>query len=474
MGKWAGLFRGSIRLRFIGLTVSALVLILAGAIYVLLSTLQITNEYSQETASFTEKKRLVANIATDAKQALMHARGYLVFLSEYEYDQSLYFRDRMNDHLANIRDLPLSVLERELIDSIQTYVNEAFDVRYPIAFYMAEAGNYAGIREMVRADDTRLTNSLIALSERLEREVSFASERSIEQLRADLARQGSIFIGYILLIVAVWINIIRRTTTYVNAPLIDLSRTAVRFAAGEQVTFGYRDREDEIGRLAQSLESMMRMILTKEEALVAKNEELLAQQDELQVRQRELQEALTKTEEHGNLLRRRNTLVQSLANTLDKRELLASIVQSMVEITSSDKGIIVLFNARRDYASFGMSPQAAEQFMGISDESLMVRIIESRKLYVVERAALAGEQMYHPDPITVTDLYVPILGPDGSVAACMLLTKIGKRTSQAEQEELTSLATQISLALAKLDLYEESEYQRQLNFDMLKDRKSVV
>src|SRR5690606_20589752 len=148
-------------------------------------------------------------------------------------------------------------------------------------------------------------------------------------------------------------------------------------------------------------------------------------------------------------------------------KLMASIIEGIVDITRSDKGLIMRMNARRDHAAFGISPVAAAQFMSVSDESMLARVMASKRPYRVEREAMPGEKGLNRDTMQATDLYVPILGDQRELMAVLLLTKIGGGVTEAEEHEIEILATQISLALVKLDMYEESEYQRQLNFDML-------
>lgn len=474
MARWLRIYRGSIRMRLLALTTAVLLFMLGGAVVVLMTTLQITSEYSEKREMTAEKERLASDLAADAMQAVLHARGYLLYRSSYEHNQAYAFRAEMDKRLAALNQYPLTPEETDIIESIEDAMIVVFDIRFPTTFEMAANEDYDAIRSYVQADESNPTYDLIKNAERLEAMIADAVERNSEQLMSDISRQGIIFILYVLIILAVSSLFVRRIATDINEPLAALSGTAGKVAAGEPVQFEYLDREDEVGQLARSLETMMRNLLDKEETLLAQNEELIAQQDELQMQQEELQEALARTEESRRLLSRRNALVQSLAITLDKGELLDSIVRSIVELTSSDKGLIMLFNARRDYASFGMSAQAADRFVRASDESLMIRAVESRRIHVVVRQGAPGELIDDTENVYCTDAYVPIFGSDGGVTACILLTKIGRPYTQAEQDELAGLTHQISLALAKQAIYETSEHQHQLTYDMLNTMLAAV
>jgi len=474
MARWRSFYRGSIKRRFIALVTSALLLILAGAVWVLVSTLNITSEYDQRIQEMSHKQRLISEIASDTREVVMHFRGYLVYLTPYESEMVETTGASLSARLDEIKQVGLTDEERKVVQQIEVYMETYIAETIPAGSRLAEDGAYDRLRELVKADATNPTNDIVALSKQLEIDMMNAAASENDRLVSELSMQGIYFMIYIVLILLVSYVIVRRVATDINAPLSELSNTASRFARGEPVHFEFGARDDEIGTLSRSLDTMMITLLSKEDELVAQNEELLAQQDELQMQQEELQDALRQTEETGRLLEKRNRLVQALANTLEKDKLLASIIQGIVEITNADKGMIMRLNGRRDHAAYGISPAAAEQFMSVSDESMLVRVMASKRLHRVEREATLGEKGCNLDAMTATDLYVPILGDRQELMALLLLTKIGNSVTDAEEREVESLATQISLALVKLDMFEESEYQRQLNFDMLNTIQEAI
>ena len=58
--------------------------------------------------------------------------------------------------------------------------------------------------------------------------------------------------------------------------------------------------------------------------------------------------------ENEQKLMRRNELINGISSSLDKEEVLQSIVESMCKITGSDKGIITL-PYEESFASYGIS-----------------------------------------------------------------------------------------------------------------------
>ncbi|KFZ32375.1 hypothetical protein JS44_09690 [Anoxybacillus flavithermus] len=77
---------------------------------------------------------------------------------------------------------------------------------------------------------------------------------------------------------------------------------------------------------------------------MAHNEELMAQQDELEFQQAELEQALETMQAREQQLKRRNDFINGLSNSLDKQEVLNSIVMHMARVMEADRGMIVLMN----------------------------------------------------------------------------------------------------------------------------------
>ena len=107
---------------------------------------------------------------------------------------------------------------------------------------------------------------------------------------------------------------------------------------------------------------MIQSVQGKEQDLLAQNEELMAQQDELHAQQTSLHSTLEMLTENEQMLIRRNELINSISTSLDKEEVLQSIVESMCKVTKSDRGMIG-FLYEDTYASFGVSEYGVKQFM---------------------------------------------------------------------------------------------------------------
>lgn len=451
-----------------------ILLILLGSILMVWGSFRLLNDYEASTREMRIKHELVSDITHHTNDIILRSRGYYVYLTDYEYEQIYNQKEALEKSIKDFKGLKLTTPEQEIIQAIESFFDSYFSTTLPIAIEYAKEGKYEALRNLIPADASNPVNELFAYANDFEADLRQAEQEKNDDLVRNFATQGVLFILYVGLILVMSLFIVRRMSVDLGGPLSNLSLAASRFARGDHTHFDYQDREDEIGRLARSLETMMITLQSKEEELVAQNEELLAQQDELQMQQEELEHALGKMSENEKYLQKRNMLVQSLANTLDKQELLNSIITHLVELTGSDKGMIILSGNSGDYASYGLNEKAAEHFAVNYGESLMARAIQTREIYTHERDATESERAYHSDAMKVTDTYVPVLGDNDEIIACLLLTKIGRELSQQEYEEICGLATQISLALAKLGIYEESEYQRQINYDMLNTIQEAV
>lgn len=467
MGKLRHFYKRSITQRLVSMMMLAVVLILFGALYMLWTTYSIVQDYMREAEAAQDKQKLVSQIADHSNEIILRARGYFVYLSDYEYEQLFAEEAKLNNALLEIKKRELSEAERDVMQNIEAFYTDYFETTLPEAIAYAEAEDYGSLRKLITADEDNPVNKLIVYARDFENQVQLIAEEQNRELVRQLALQAGAFITYILVILILSSFITRKLGTDMGAPLRQLTKQARRFAEGERFELESLTRADEIGELSRSLQSMMGQIHLKEETLLAQNEELQAQQDELQAQQEELQRALAQMEINERYLEKRNQLIQSLSNTLNQTELLQSIIQNMVEITESDKGILIMMKDPHPYASVGLSEDAAKQAVATLDEGIVLRAVQTKKAYRIKRAASTAERGYHAAPMSATDLVVPVAGAEEDIVACLILTKIGRDVSRQEEAEIAGLIKQVSLSFDKLLLFEQSEKQRQMIGDML-------
>ena len=314
---------------------------------------------------------------------------------------------------------------------------------------------------MVEVDDFRnlMRDSISMYAKQLEENVKLLEKN---QLNIQIS-----FLLLTLLFVIVLVITIKGIFRNIGKPLSDFTFAANEIAAGNEAEILVdSDRDDELGTLALAFKKMIISIQSKEQDLMAHNEELLAQQDELQAGQIELQETLGTIIEKDEKLTRRNDLIKGISTSLNKNEVLQSIVVNMCRITFSDRGMISLIH-EDSTASFGISPNGAQQFKENIHSGLNQRLLHTKKAFTIKREQERAEKGFHESISYCYDLYLPVLTSFQDVEAIMVYSRFSRPFNQREIEEYEVLAKQIGISLEKINLYERSEAERVLNQDIL-------
>ena len=459
--------RESITRRFAILMLLFFSLMVAGALVVQILNNQAFTNFQSSAQASRQKQELITQISEHTNQIFFRARGYYAFLSPYEFNELFLEKKKLEQSLNAFKQLPLSSEERKIATSIESFVDNFFTRVFPTASGYAQSGDYEALRKFSSSGVNMEVNNLINYAARYQQTNEQLISMQNQQLFQELSSQSLWFIIYVLmaLLVLIWVTI--KTTRDIGRPLMQLTADANRFSLGETPQLNGLERDDEIGKLSRSLDYMMRQIQNKEEALMAQNEELQAQQDELVMQQEELTEALEKMAENERHLEKKNQFILALTNTLDKQTLLSSIISNAVDSMEADKGVILVLDADRAVASFGVSPQGIEQLLQGMEDGPLVRIKETRKPYVVNRESTMGERGFLIAPSRTYELYLPVLDSNEEVVACIILARIDRKFSEHEQQVAIGLAKQVSLSLDKLAMFEETKRQRQVTQDML-------
>ena len=105
---------------------------------------------------------------------------------------------------------------------------------------------------------------------------------------------------------------------------------------------------------------------------------------------------------------RRNELINRISSSLDKKEVLKSIIENMCKITKSDKGMISFLHEEA-FASYGISNFGVEQFRNNLDNGLILRLTNEKKPFTVKRVQHPMEKGYHETFNYSFDLYLPVI-----------------------------------------------------------------
>jgi len=155
----------------------------------------------------------------------------------------------------------------------------------------------------------------------------------------------------LLIIVAISLTSMLITRRYVSRPLSQLQNSASAIAQGDLETFIDKGSRDEIGMLAQDLDTMRGSIKEARENLEQKVEK----------RTRELRRSVEELKALGEVS-------QAVSSTLDLETVLATIVARAVELSRTDAGTIYEFDEAEQVfeprANYGISDELVEALRG--------------------------------------------------------------------------------------------------------------
>mgnify|MGYP001183587980 CR=1 FL=1 len=425
------------------------------------------NNFQNRADELAFKERVVIQITQHINDIFASSRDYIENSKpdDFKYDRIFDEQTKYEEAVDQYRKLELGSEEKEWLNSLDAFFHTFFEEQLPEAREQAQKNDEAPPALNGRLNV--LSDEVLDKSYKVMESNQSELEKAQERLNKRLSSQATRFMLYGLAALPLAVFLYYRMIRDLSIPIRRLSQNAKAFAAGRIDPPRYSWREDEIGELARSLDSMMHQIQSKEEELLAQNEELIAQQDELQMQQEELTTALARMEANERILQRRNSLVEALSTTLERQELLDSIVYNLVMLTETDKGLVIMLDGSRDYSSFGLSGAAISQLIESRDNGVLARILAGRKPYTIKRQAYGSEKGYVTEELSASDLYVPVLGADGKPMALIGLTSVGRCFTPGDEEEMVSFALQVSLSLEKLKMYENAESQRRLTQDML-------
>lgn len=469
MGKIRHYFHQSLMRQFVGLMSVFIVLFFIGAVLVLWKQQTLVSTFEAKREQLQLKELYAEQLNRAFNQAFFDARGYLAF-GRKEFKQSIY--QQKGQVIATMQKLkPLAKTEedRQLLKEAASFTTYYFDDLAKKAIADFEAGN---IQAVLQASENGGTASIQRFQKQLlEYHASIVEqmEKEYMQLKTTQAKLQYSFLLFIFLMMLLLMSIMRVMAKRIGRPLNAFATAAEKFAQEEtDVHWPFaNERDDEIGKLSRAFQKMIYSIREKEDSLVAQNEELLAQQDELESQQAELEQALETMQRREEELKRRNEFINGLSNSLDKQEVLDSIVCNMCKVMDADRGMIVLLNDEKSHASFGVSKQGEQQFLHELDSGMYQRLQKTKQPFSVKRELSASEKGYYEETLYSYDLFLPVLSAKQEIEAIMMFSRFRGDFLPHEIDEYERLTKQVSISLQKIRLYEESEKDRRMTQDIL-------
>lgn len=425
----------------------------------------IKNEYIDQRESIEQKQEIIATIYENYNANILLVGNSLSFRVPENREAIDNQAGKMNQKANELRKLINGEDERSYFRDIDSFVDYYYSAIIPKVmeeYRITENPRVDIIDDSTYSMVKDFFNQTKEFSTLLDEELTMNADTFNE-------KNSRIIDSFYILIIALFLLILlvtRRFFMKISRPLSEFTFSVNEIAAGrDAVIKADAKRKDELGILQIAFEKMAKSIQEKEQDLVAHNEELLAQQDELQVQQEELRSTLEFLTENEQKLKTRNDLINGISSSLDKSELLQSIVKSMVKVTKSEKGMITYLH-EDSFASIGISEAGIHQFRNHLKSGLIQVVVEEKKANMIKREQDPKEKGYHDMIQYSYDLYLPIV-LDSHVIAIMVYTRLGQPYSKSEINEYETLSRQIAIYLEKIKMYEQSEDDRKLNQDIL-------
>ncbi len=457
-------FRRSLSARFVFLMVVCAGVFLVGSALFLMYQQSLVRSFEAAQQKLEQKEMLTRQLDRAFTQAFFDVRGYFAF-GRPVFKESVFQQQETIDQLLKEME-PLASLpedERFLRDARDFFIRY-FEQLVPKAVEAFERGDRRDVALIAENGGTAAVQSF-------QKRVARYHDALIDQMKQEYVRfkqkqqySQAAFIALIAILLVLLQRLLRLAARQIGRPLQQFAAAAEQFAKqGEGAEWpAFDEREDEIGKLSKAFKMMMESIHEKEGHLLAQNEELLAQQEELEAQQSELEQALAMAERREQELARRNALIKGMAQSLDKKEVLTSIIDHLCAIMKAERGIIVAMDGEQTYASFGLSAMSVQRFLQQLYNGLEHRLLETKRAFAVRRELPMFERGYHDRPLHSHDLFVPVLSPDDDIEAIIVLSRFGAAFTDEEAAEAEQLGKHISISLQKLTLYEEAEKDRRL------------
>jgi signal transduction histidine kinase len=438
------------------------------AAILLYSFYDLNQDYTTKNRELEKKERTVQEISEAFNQVFMDVRGYIAYGNKNLKENALKKEPEIRELSRQFGETVSNYQDQEFLNHIELFTDYYFVSTLPKSLADYENDNIEAVKETANGGATYRIESIKTEINGYNREINKQIDANFQELTKMQTYVQIAFVSFILVFLIVLLRITRLMFSEIAKPLASFASAADEIASGKEAVIEVdAERNDELGVLSVAFNRMVASIQENEQDLLAQNEELVAQQDELHAQQLELQEALEIVKGNEEKLNSRNELINKIANSLDKQEVLESVVMNMCPIIGAEKGIIAFINDD-SYASFGISPDGVKQFRGnLLFSGITERLMVERKPLLVKREAADNEKGFHTNQLFSYDLFLPIFLSGKKLVAVMAFSRSDSPFDPKKMDEYEALAKNIAIALDKINLYQKSEESRRLNQDIL-------
>ena len=361
--KLTNYFRNSLPRQVILLISASFIFCLIGAAILFYLQQNLNHQYIENRKLLVEKRNTIQAIYDEYNAVFLDMRGYIALNNSKMMERARGKEESIRKLISELEQDSMSISEVAVYQNMEDFTDYYFDSVLPYVITNYENGNRTEIINLANTEATSKVEHFLIDTKELGDALDNQLGKNVVELSKSQSNLQLYFIGFIVLFLLIIQYVIRIIFRNIGKPLEDLSFAANEIAAGREASIHVdSSRKDELGTLSVAFQKMVESIQEKEQGLVAQNEELIAQQDELHAQQHELEVTLENLLSHEQQLTRRNELIHGISNSLDKKEVLQSVIQNMCKLVEADRGIIKLME-EDSYAAFGLSQIGINQFI---------------------------------------------------------------------------------------------------------------
>lgn len=307
-------------------------------------------------------------------------------------------------------------------------------------------------------------------------------EAAVLKLRTEVANTQWIWISSIFVLISFILLFVHPFIRRMTKQLFRLIDDNQKLTRSEPIEIDEvaQQRPDEIGLLRASFNQMAMTtnahkdeMQGKNEELQAQSEELLAQQEELQAQQEELEEAYQATKQNEEKLKLRSELTEALA-IRETMEAYPSIIQKMIDITSSEYGALLLYEAGMYISATtnGMK-QSHLEALRTDDTSVLSRMLLGKKIVQSEKRVDRTADI--PYSFSTHEVALPIYDPaSGQLMAAVYLVRYKSPYKKQQLLDMRDFSQQMTLSLLRTRSYEEMKQEKKKTEQVLDSIREAI
>ncbi|WP_409288660.1 ATP-binding protein [Peribacillus sp. SCS-37] len=453
--------------RQFGVSMAAFIIFfVAGSSLLLYFQDSLNTSFYEDRQQIVRMEKLSTDINSRFNRAFFDMRGYLAFDNRQLLQSAMKQKEEIDLKVRELKQAASTRRDKEMASGIRAFYKYYFIDTIPIVIKDVNEGHKERVVELAAKESTARVNSFQNELDDYQTDLDDRLESRMNELTKSQGILQRYFISFILIISVVVYFILKTMIQRVGQPLSQIAEAANEIALGRGASLAMNKREDELGILSSAFNKMVATLQDKEKDLVAQNEELSAQQDELQAQQDELQYTLDVLRDNEINLNRRNELINRISNSLDKQDVLDSIIKNMCQLIGADKGIITLLH-EDSFSAYGVSKRGVAQFRANIFNGLNQKLLKDQESFMIKREQEPEEKGFHEGVLYSYDLYVPVISSLHAVTAIMVFSRLGSPFPESLQHEYKALAKQTGISLEKIALYQKSEEDRKLNQNII-------